>query len=70
MLGDTVILLSMFISSGDVKPTFAFCCCILVCNNIYYLIPWRRGALGLGTRVIPQSVVPIVGHVWQSIDDR
>ena len=47
MLGDTVILLSMFISSGDVRPTFAFCCCILVCNNIYYLIPWRCvGRLG------------------------
>ena len=41
MLGDTVILLSMFISSGDVKPTFAFCCCILVCNNNYYLVPRR-----------------------------
>ena len=43
MLGDTVIPLSTFISSGDFSPTFAFCCCILVCNNIYYLIPWRCG---------------------------
>ena len=45
MLGDIAIQFSVFINSGAVGSTFAFCCCISLCNNIYYLVQWQYGGI-------------------------